>query len=127
MLCNILAHLRSNINAGLESLEDARGFVKLMDGLTDDERLLLEVALLDTESTEAFHAFLAARDATEGRNESFHRTDKEDTENARLIAATRLRGRSHFGAAKARQEAEAGPPAVGQGREAGRHEREEDR
>ncbi len=59
MLFNILWHLRSNINARLESLEDARRFVKLMDGLTNDERSFLEIACLDTQSMEALYASLS--------------------------------------------------------------------
>lgn len=59
MVHNIVSHLRSNINEGIESLEDVQSFVGKMTGLARDERLLLEAALLDSESVEMFHTCLS--------------------------------------------------------------------
>ncbi len=55
---NVLAFLRDNVRDGLESLEDARSFVKQLDGLTRDELLYLEISLLDSDHLECFYASL---------------------------------------------------------------------
>jgi hypothetical protein len=43
----ILQYLHGNVTKGVESLSDARSFVRLLDALDYRERLFLECALVD--------------------------------------------------------------------------------
>ncbi len=51
----ILAFLRDNISEGIEEIENAREFVLGLEGVTDEERMFLELALVDREALEAFY------------------------------------------------------------------------
>ncbi len=48
----ILAFLRDNVSEGIEEIEDAREFVLGLEGLAHEERMFLELALVDQEVLE---------------------------------------------------------------------------
>lgn len=51
----ILAFLWWNISEGIEEIEDARKFMRRLDGLTEDEHSLLALALRDRRELKVFH------------------------------------------------------------------------
>ena len=57
----ILGWLRNNVVQGVESLSDARAFVRTLRSLSDQERLFLECALMNRVQMDEFHAVLAER------------------------------------------------------------------
>ena len=61
-LLRIIGFLAENVGAGLDSLDDARDFVSMLD-LIDGERMLLDVALESAESLCALNRLFGQRRA----------------------------------------------------------------
>ena len=57
----ILGWLRNNVVRGVETLPDARAFVRNLTSLTDQERLFLECALMNRVRMDEFYTVLADR------------------------------------------------------------------
>ena len=56
----MLAFLGNSVESGLETIQEARRFVRRIEGLREEDRCFLECALRDKADMEDFHAALIA-------------------------------------------------------------------